>query len=101
MARISTHVLDIAQGRPATGVVVELRFGGKLIQSATTNADGRTDPPLLSGDHIEVGEYELIFRTDGIFFDVIVIRFQAADAEGNYHVPLLLAPHGYTTYRGS
>lgn len=101
MARISTHVLDIAKGRPAAGVAIELYFGGKPIESAVTNADGRTDSPLLSGDRIEVGEYELIFHAGGIFFDVIVIRFRVADAEGNYHVPLLVAPHGYTTYRGS
>jgi len=100
MARISTHVLDIAKGKPAAGVAVELRFDGAVIASAVTNADGRTDAPLLAGDSIAAGGYELIFHTSG-FFEDITIRFQVTDAAGNYHVPLLLAPYGYSTYRGS
>jgi 5-hydroxyisourate hydrolase len=108
MARISTHVLDIANGRPAAGIPVELHFGGALIASAVTNADGRTDSPLVSGDLIEEGRYELRFRvaeyfgTPGVaFLDEIVLHFGVNDARGNYHVPLLVAPHGYSTYRGS
>jgi 5-hydroxyisourate hydrolase len=106
MARISTHVLDIAKGSPAAGIAIELRFGGDVIASAVTNSDGRTDQPLRSGDHIEAGWYELIFHVAGYlaaprFFDDITIRFQVDDAAGNYHVPLLLAAHGYSTYRGS
>jgi 5-hydroxyisourate hydrolase len=100
MARISTHVLDIAKGKPAAGVAVELWFGGAVIASAVTNADGRTDAPLLSGEQVEPGGYELVFHTAGFFQD-ITIRFQVTDAAGNYHVPLLLAPYGYSTYRGS
>jgi 5-hydroxyisourate hydrolase len=107
MARISTHVLDIAKGAPAAGITVELHDAGHLIQSATTNSDGRTDAPLLSGERISAGPYELIFHVQDYlhgeppFFDRITVRFAVSDEEGNYHVPLLLAPHGYSTYRGS
>ena len=111
MARISTHVLDIALGRPAAGVAVELRFAGRALREARTNADGRTGEPLLQADQIDTGEYELVFRagdylrasgqSEPLFFDRISICFHVADPSGNYHVPLLLAPHGYSTYRGS
>ena len=108
MARISTHVLDIAKGAPAGGVAIELRFDGAVVASATTNADGRTDMPLLVGEEIPLGTYELVFHAGeyfqgpGIqFLDEIVIRFGVSDARGHYHVPLLMAPHGYSTYRGS
>jgi 5-hydroxyisourate hydrolase len=107
MARISTHVLDIAKGAPAAGITVELHAAGQLIRSAKTNADGRTDAPLLIGERIPTGPYELIFHAQDYlhaapaFFDRITIRFTVSDEEGNYHVPLLLAPHGYSTYRGS
>jgi 5-hydroxyisourate hydrolase len=107
MARISTHVLDIARGVPAAGITVELYSVDHLIQSAITNSDGRTDPPLLIGDRIAAGSYELIFHVEGYlntrtpFFDRITIRFTVSDEHGNYHVPLLLAPNGYSTYRGS
>jgi 5-hydroxyisourate hydrolase len=101
MARISTHVLDIAKGAPAAGIAVELYSGGQVIGSAKTNSDGRTDTPLLSADRIAAGTYELIFHVGGPFFDKINIRFTVSDEKGNYHVPLLLAPYGYSTYRGS
>jgi 5-hydroxyisourate hydrolase len=107
MARISTHVLDIAKGAPAAGITVELHSAGQLIRSARTNSDGRTDAPLLIGERIPAGPYELIFHVQDYlnaapaFFDHITIRFTVPDEEGNYHVPLLLAPHGYSTYRGS
>ncbi len=107
MARISTHVLDIAMGVTAAGITVELHVSGHLIRSTRTNSDGRTDAPLLSGDRISAGTYELIFHvqdylhTEPSFFDRITIRFAVSDEQGNYHVPLLLAPHGYSTYRGS
>ena len=113
MARLSSHVLDIARGLPAAGVVVELHFGGTRIARAITNADGRTTQPLLAGDTIPPGSYDLIFyagdyfRAAGIeltepaFLDNIVIRFGIADPQGTYHVPLLLSPYGYSTYRGS
>jgi 5-hydroxyisourate hydrolase len=109
MARISTHVLDIELGRPAAGVPVELRRDGALLSSASTNTDGRTDRPLLSAEQIDPGRYELIFRTSEYlrtrgaspFYDDIAIRFAVSDASGNYHIPLLLAAQGYSTYRGS
>jgi 5-hydroxyisourate hydrolase len=107
MARISTHVLDIAKGAPAAGITVELHSAGRLIDSAMTNSDGRTGAPLLTADRIPAGAYELIFNVEAYlhaepaFFDRIAIRFTVIDEEGNYHVPLLLAPHGYSTYRGS
>jgi 5-hydroxyisourate hydrolase len=101
MARISTHVLDIAKGTPAAGITIELYAEGHLIQSAVTNSDGRTDQPLLTGDRITAGPYELTFHVEQPFYDRITIRFVVSDEEANYHVPLLLAPHGYSTYRGS
>ena len=117
MARLSTHVLDTSRGGPAQGVRIELsiwRDGRpQPVKTLASNADGRTDEPLLSGDSLEPGVYELTFhagdyfRQTGIelsdppFLDQIVIRFGIADATGNYHVPLLLAPYGYSTYRGS
>jgi 5-hydroxyisourate hydrolase len=107
MAHISTHVLDIAKGAPAAGITVELQAAGQLIRSCKTNADGRTDAPLLTADRIAAGPYELIFHVrdylhgEPPFFDRITIRFTVTDEEANYHVPLLLAPHGYSTYRGS
>lgn len=106
MARISTHVLDVGKGKPAGGIPVELRFGGAVIASALTNPDGRTDKPLLSSDRIEPGFYELVFRAsvylgpDG-FYDDITVRFRVSEAQGSYHIPLLLSGHGYSTYQGS
>ncbi|HEY3824852.1 MAG TPA: hydroxyisourate hydrolase [Bryobacteraceae bacterium] len=106
MARISTHVLDTAKGVPASGIPIELHFDGELVGSATTNSDGRTDEPLLTSECIPAGHYELIFHVErylGVepFFDRISIRFAVCRERENYHVPLLLAPHGYSTYRGS
>jgi 5-hydroxyisourate hydrolase len=113
MARLSTHVLDTAAGKPGAGIRVDLyRVDGarrEHLKSAVTNADGRTDEPLLSGERIAPGVYELIFAAGEYlrvaerpaFLDEIVIRFGIADSAGHYHVPLLLSPYGYTTYRGS
>ncbi len=117
MAKISTHVLDTSLGVPASGVPIDLHAirgsERRLVTSAVTNADGRTDAPLLSGEHLETGIYELTFHardyftragvalTDPPFLGDIVIRVGIADAAGNYHVPLLLSPYGYSTYRGS
>jgi 5-hydroxyisourate hydrolase len=100
MARISTHVLDIEKGKPTAGIGIELRFNGSVVASSVTNADGRTDAPLLSGERIETGMYQLLFHTTG-FFEDIAIQFHVTEPTGNYHVPLLLAGHGYSTYRGS
>jgi len=117
MGRLSTHVLDASRGEPARGVVVDLhllRNGERLhLATAATNADGRTSEPLLSGQNMRSGVYELTFhagdyfRTMGAvladppFLDQVVIRFGLADPAANYHVPLLLAPYSYSTYRGS
>ncbi len=117
MAKISTHVLDTSRGVPAQGVGIELhKLEGderRLVSSAVTNAGGRTDAPLLSGDRLDTGIYELTFHardyftragvplTTPPFLGDIVIRVGIADPAGNYHVPLLLSPYGYSTYRGS
>lgn len=116
MGRLTTHVLDLASGRPAAGLVVELLSVGEtltVIGKATTNDDGRLDQPILEGAAFTHGIYELRFhagdylRTTGAvlsdppFLDIIPIRFGIADPNGHIHVPLLLSPHGYSTYRGS
>ena len=117
MARISTHVLDIARGVPAQGIAVELHLvkgaERRLIAAVTTNAEGRTDKPLAAGDALETGIYELTFHaadyfhrigvamTDPPFLGVVIIRVGIAEPSGNYHVPLLLSPYGYSTYRGA
>jgi 5-hydroxyisourate hydrolase len=116
MARLSTHVLDTTKGKPAADLKIELyqiNEARQHLKTVTTNQDGRTDEPLLSGDTIPTGTYELIFyagdylRATGVlltepaFLDQVVIRFGIAEASGHYHVPLLLSPYGYSTYRGS
>ena len=117
MARLSTHVLDTARGHAAANMKVELyRFeNGHRVHclTARTNADGRTDSPLLSGDRIATGQYEITFAagkyfralgvvlTEPPFLDEIVVRFGIADAAANYHVPLLVSPYGYSTYKGT
>lgn len=112
MARLSTHVLDTAHGRPAHGMEVRLFVlgdaGRELLKSVETNVDGRTDAPLLSGEAIPVGVYELEFGVADYFGSLgtpflgeVVVRFGIEDAAGNYHVPLLVTPYGYSTYRGS
>lgn len=113
--RLTTHVLDTARGRPARGLRIELfRIEGEAarpIRTVTTNDDGRCDAPLLSGAEMERGVYELRFHAgdylgrgegDGpLFLDVIPLRFGIADPRAHYHVPLLLSPYSYSTYRGS
>ncbi|OBZ17036.1 hydroxyisourate hydrolase [Bacillus sp. FJAT-26390] len=124
--RITTHVLDLAGGKPVIGIAIELWYLGetaanadglpapKLIGAYKTNNDGRVDHPLLEGDDIKPGIYELIFAAgeffrrsahlaaiEGSIFEWIPIRFHINDANSHYHVPLLVAPGGYSTYRGS
>lgn len=115
--RLSTHVLDTARGRPAAGVAITLfRLEGdarRVVVQAVTNGDGRTDAPLMAGDAMAAGVYELVFRAgdylrasgqagDGVLFlDEIPIRFGIPDAGQHYHVPLLISPFAYSTYRGS
>jgi len=112
MGLLTTHVLDTATGRPATGLKIEI-WGETLLKTILTNADGRADAPLLEGVAFKVGQYELRFfagdylrqqnlnLSEPLFLDVIPIRFGVSDAESHYHVPLLLSPFGYSTYRGS
>jgi len=115
--RLSTHVLDTHRGRPAAGVAVELAelWGEerRIVARGVTNADGRTEAPLISGRPVPIARYELRFAVgayfaglgvptaDPPFLDVVPIRFAVAEPEGHYHVPLLTTPWGYTTYRGS
>lgn len=119
MGRLSTHVLDVAIGKPARGVALELRRlapggGVELLTRTATNADGRTDAPLLGGGDLQAGSYELVFHVgdyfraqgtaglaDPAFLDEVPIRFGIADPGGHYHVPLLVSPWSYSTYRGS
>ena len=104
---LTTHVLDVAAGRPAAGVAVTLLRDGEEVAAAVTNADGRTDAPLL--DTLEAGVYELRFAvgdyfgrgSEPPFLDVVPVRFGVSDPAAHHHVPLLVAPGGYSTYRGS
>ncbi|WP_027962432.1 hydroxyisourate hydrolase [Halomonas halodenitrificans] len=117
MGRLTTHVLDTAQGSPGQGIRIEVfRLEGEQrtrLKEVVTNDDGRCDEPILEGEAFAAGQYELVFhagdylRAQGIeaeaplFLDVIPLRFGVADAGAHYHVPLLLSPYGYSTYRGS
>jgi len=98
-------VLDTASGRPAAGVKIELVrvADGQVLRTVTTNADGRTDEPLLTT--LEAGRYELLFFVGAYFgsgfLDEVPIRFRIEDAGAHYHVPLLVSPWSYSTYRGS
>jgi 5-hydroxyisourate hydrolase len=106
MSILSTHVLDTAHGRPAAGMKIELWSLGKLRKTVGTNSDGRTDTPLLAADEMEAGDYELVFYVgdyfgERSFLDRVPVRFTITDANANYHVPLLVSPWSYGTYRGS
>ncbi len=115
---VTTHVLDTARGKPASGLQIDIFEidGGtrRFLGSMTTNADGRCDGPVIPADTIRQGAYEFVFhagayldragapQSDGPrFLDLIPIRFAVSDASQHYHVPLLLSPFGYSTYRGS
>lgn len=117
MGKLSTHVLDIAQGKPGAGVQVKLfRVDGNtkvLLKTDTTNQDGRCETPLLAGGEVVAGKYELVFAAGAYFavqgvalpeprfIDEVVIAFGIADADANYHVPIVVSPWAYSTYRGS
>jgi 5-hydroxyisourate hydrolase len=118
MGRLSTHVLDTVNGKPAPGVAITLDRllpdgSRRRLVETRTNADGRTDAPLLSGDGLTTGTYELSFAIgayfralstplpEPAFLDIVPLRFGIADAQGHYHVPLLASPWSYSTYRGS
>ncbi|MNN52702.1 5-hydroxyisourate hydrolase [compost metagenome] len=118
--RLTTHVLDLSRGLPAAGMKLQLwslaEGAGKLLREAETNHDGRLDAPLLEGAELAPGCYELLFKAGdyfrggtlaevgdeaGLFLEQIPIRFNITRAAEHYHVPLLVAPGGYSTYRGS
>ncbi len=116
MGGLTTHVLDLAAGRPAAGVRVAVsRYeagGALLLGEAVTNADGRLDRPLLSGEQMVAGTYELLFHIGAYFagagggpavpfLDLVPLRFGVADPGLHYHVPLLVTPWSFSTYRGS
>ena len=117
MGRLTTHVLDTANGRPGAGIRITLyrNLGERyvLVKDAVTNADGRCDEPLLEGAAFTAGRYRLVFAVgeyfaaqgvalpDPPFVDEVVLDFGVADAKAHYHVPLLVSPWSYSTYRGS
>ena len=116
MGAVTTHVLDTAQGKPGAGIRVDLYAiyaeERRLVRSVFTNHDGRCDAPLLDGDAFQIGEWELVFHIGAYFaqkglslphtpfLQHVPVRFGIA-ADAHYHVPLLVSPWGYTTYRGS
>lgn len=117
--RLTTHVLDTMHGHPAAQVIVQLwrldadGEGRTLLKTVHTNADGRTESPLLEGEQLVVGTYELLFAVGEYFarqdvatpqppfLDMVPIRFSIADPAAHYHVPLLVSPWAYSSYRGS
>ena len=119
MAKLSTHVLDTFSGRPAAGMSVRLdrrldaRDAWALVTQTQTNADGRTDRPLLEGETIPTGRYRLVFGVsdyfrglgqnlpEPAFLEEVSLEFGLAEARGSYHVPLVCTPWSYSTYRGS
>ncbi|MFC7289950.1 hydroxyisourate hydrolase [Herminiimonas glaciei] len=118
MGKLSTHVLDITKGKPGAGVklalyAVDAAGNRKILKNEITNDDGRCDAPLLQGAEMLVGKYELVFAAgdyfagQGVdlpsprFVDEVVLAFGIADASQNYHVPLVVSPWAYSTYRGS
>ena len=113
MSGLTTHILDTMHGRPAAGVTLRLKRGGEVVAQALTNVDGRCDAPLLTAETATPGAYRLEFdigdyyREFGVklpepaFLDVVAIEFGIADPKAHYHVPLLVSPYGYSTYRGS
>jgi len=114
MSTISTHILDTALGRPADGVHVSLEVQHpdetwSVLSEAWTDEDGRVKPFFLVEDHLEAGIYRLVFDTEGYFgrmngdcfYPMVTVVFQIGEAPQHYHVPLLISPFGYSTYRGS
>lgn len=116
--KLTTHVLDVSIGKPASGVLVELVYvdttkSKEVITSSYTNEDGRLNQPLLEGNQMKMGIYELLFyvgeyyRSRGVatenpsFLDCVPVRFGISETDSHYHVPLLISPGGYSTYRGS
>ncbi|MFZ5670727.1 MAG: hydroxyisourate hydrolase [Pseudomonadota bacterium] len=113
MTGLTTHVLDTTHGRPAAGMVLRLKRGEAVLAETRTNADGRCDAPLLAGEALQPGRYRLEFEVgdyfrmltvelpEPAFLETVVIDFGIADLSVHHHVPLLVSPYGYSTYRGS
>jgi 5-hydroxyisourate hydrolase len=108
MNSLTTHVLDTMRGIPAAGMKIELWSldQSKMLKTVETNSDGRTEAPLLTGNELATGNYELIFFVGDYFgerrfLDRVPVRFVISDAAAKYHVPLLVSPWAYSTYRGS
>jgi len=116
MAKLSTHVLDTATGKPAVGMRVQLYWiephAEVLLRATVTNADGRTEGPMIDGERFSAGIYKLVFHVGDYFaeqknedakhfLDVVPLVFIVSDSSRNYHVPLLVSPWSYSTYRGS
>lgn len=117
MGKLTTHVLDTAHGRPGAGITIRLyrcaEQGRQLLGEFVSNADGRCDTPLLADGALQAARYELEFAVGDYFagcgvalaeprfLDVVCLRFGIADASAHYHVPLLVSPYSYSTYRGS
>lgn len=117
MGRLTTHVLDTATGRPAAAMRIDFAVldgdSWRHLKTLHTNADGRTDEPVLAGDAMTSGQFQLLFHVahyyrgtgvqlaDPPFLDVVPLRFGIADPNAHYHVPLLCTPWSYSTYRGS
>ncbi len=117
MGKLTTHILDTASGKPGSNIQIELYFlkddSWEKIKSTRSNNDGRCDAPLLEGEALQVGCYELVFHAGDYFekqglnlpetkfLDEVVLRFGVSDASEHYHVPLLVSPYSYSTYRGS
>ena len=113
MSGLTTHVLDTMHGKPGAGIALRLFRDGACLVETRTNADGRSDSPLLTGETLQAGAYRLEFAVgdyfrglgvslpDPAFLEIVVIAFGVADPAGHYHVPLLVSPYGYSTYRGS
>jgi hydroxyisourate hydrolase len=108
MNSLTTHVLDTMRGCPAAGMKIELWSldQSKLLKTVETNSDGRTEAPLLAGSEMAIGNYDLVFHVGDYFgerrfLDRVPVRFVISDAAAKYHVPLLVSPWAYSTYRGS
>jgi hydroxyisourate hydrolase len=108
MSGLTTHVLDTMRGVPAAGMKIELWSldQSKMLKTVQTNSDGRVDEPLLTGEQMKAGSYELIFFVGDYFgerrfLDRVPVRFAISDAAAKYHVPLLVSPWAYSTYHGS
>ncbi|HXN35510.1 MAG TPA: hydroxyisourate hydrolase [Opitutaceae bacterium] len=114
--KLSTHVLDLSAGRPAAGLRIELRRvapGPALLKTAVTNLEGRTDAPLLGPEEMASGTYQMefhvgeYFASKGVthgkapFLDIVPVRFSISDSSASHHIPLLVTPWAYSTYRGS